>query len=52
MASSRGEKKLGPRPDRSPFNRGLIQNFRLASPPPFHMRISSPHPGLSLAAQS
>ena len=32
MVSLRGQKKLGPRPDRS-FFRGLIQNFRRASPP-------------------
>ena len=32
MVSFRGQKKLGQRPDRSPF-RGLIQNFRRASPP-------------------
>ena len=32
MVSLRGQKKLAPRPDRSSF-RGLIQNFRRASPP-------------------
>ena len=32
MVSFRGQKKLGPRPDRSPLG-GLIQNFRRASPP-------------------
>ena len=32
MVSFRGQKKLGPRPDRSPLG-ALIQNFRRASPP-------------------
>ena len=31
MVSFRGQKKVGPRPDRSPLG-GLIQNFRRASP--------------------
>ena len=35
MVSSRGQKKLGPRPDRSSF-RGLIQNSD-EHPHPFHM---------------
>ena len=33
MVSFRDQKKLGPRPDRSPLLRGLIQNFRRASKP-------------------
>ena len=32
MVSFRGQKKVGPRPDRSPLG-VLIQNFRRASPP-------------------
>ena len=43
MVSFRGQKKLGPRPDRSPLAyRGLIQNFRRASPP--LSNAESPHP--------
>ena len=38
-------KKLGPRPDRSVSFRGLIPNFRRASPP-FHMRGPPPPPSL------
>ena len=40
MVSFRDQKKLGPRPDRSPLG-GLIQNVRRASPP-FHMRSYPP----------
>ena len=32
MASLRGQKEVGPRPDWSPLG-GLIQNFRRTSPP-------------------
>ena len=45
MVSVRGQKKLGPHPDRSPF-RGLIQNFHPTSIPiPFICRVYPRHPG-------
>ena len=43
MVSFRGQKKLGPRPDWSPLKfRGLIQNFRRASP---HLSYAEYPPG-------
>ena len=41
MIAFKGQKKVGPRPVRSPLG-GLIQNFRRASPP---LSCGSPPPG-------
>ena len=41
MVSFRGQKKLGPRPDRSPL-RVLFLNFRRASPPLSYAESSRP----------
>ena len=41
VVSFRNQKKLGPRPDRSPFS---IQNFRRASPPLSYAESPAPGP--------
>ena len=48
MVSFRSQKKLGPRPDRSPLG-GLNQNFRRASLPLSSTECPPPHPGGYLA---
>ena len=53
MVSFRGQKKLGPRPDRSLLGvwaPGLIQNFRRASVPPSYADSSPPPQGSSSGA--
>ena len=50
MVSFRGQKKLGPLPDRSPL--GFNSKFPTSIPTPFTCGVSPPPPGHGFGAQT